>query len=120
VRAKSSWNYGDHGGVQAAAELEAAVLVAAERQTSISVAGSGAIEPTPTTDLDAMLYRKGPGMEDKFYFIGHALMENRDGLFVDSPFTKDSGHAERLAALESGIVNLMTPGSAKLSCTFHE
>ena len=53
-----------------------------------------------TTDPDAMLYRKGPGMEANLCFIGHALMENRNGLFVDARLTKVSGHAERLAALE--------------------
>ena len=52
------------------------------------------------TDPDAMLYRKGPGMEAKLCFIGHALMENRQGLFVDTRLTKVSGHAERLAALD--------------------
>ena len=55
---------------------------------------------TSTTDPDAMLYRKGPGMEAKLCFIGHALMENRNGLFVETRLTKVSGHAERLAALE--------------------
>ena len=30
-----------------------------------------------TTDPEAMLYRKGPGMEAKLCFIGHGLMENR-------------------------------------------
>src|ERR1700726_1987065 len=30
-----------------------------------------------TTDPDARLYRKGPGMEAKLCFIGHGLMENR-------------------------------------------
>jgi len=53
-----------------------------------------------TSDPDAMLYRKGPGMEAKLCFIGHALMENRNGLFVETRLTKVSGHAERLAALE--------------------
>src|SRR4051812_13718822 len=47
-----------------------------------------------------MLYRKGPGMEARLCFIGHALMENRHGLFVDTRLTRVSGHAERLAALE--------------------
>ena len=32
-----------------------------------------------TTDPDARLYRKGPGKETKLSFMGHALMENRDG-----------------------------------------
>ena len=47
-----------------------------------------------------MLYRKGPGMEAKLYFIGHGLMENRSGLIVDARLTRVSGHAERLAALD--------------------
>ena len=39
-----------------------------------------------TTDPDARLYRKGPGMEAKLCFIGHGLMENRSGLIVDARF----------------------------------
>lgn len=53
-----------------------------------------------TTDPDARLYRKGPGMEAKLCFIGHGLMENRSGLIVDARLTRISGHAERLAALD--------------------
>ena len=53
-----------------------------------------------TTDPDARLYRKGPGMEAKLCFIGHGLMENRSGLLVDTRLTRVSGHAERLAALD--------------------
>ena len=53
-----------------------------------------------TTDPDAMLYRKGSGMEARLCFIGHGLMENRSGLLVDTRLTRVSGHAERLAALE--------------------
>jgi hypothetical protein len=52
-----------------------------------------------TTDPDAKLYRKGPGKEAKLCFIGHALMENRHGLFVDACLTPADGHAERIAAL---------------------
>jgi transposase len=52
-----------------------------------------------TTDPDARLYRKGPGMEAKLCYIGHGLMENRSGLIVDARLTRVSGHAERLAAL---------------------
>jgi transposase len=55
---------------------------------------------TSTSDPDAMLYRKGSGMEAKLCFIGHALMENRHGLFIDTRLTRVSGHAERLAALD--------------------
>ena len=53
-----------------------------------------------TTDPDARLYRKGPGMEARLCFIGHGLMENRSGLIVDARLTGVSGHAERLAALD--------------------
>jgi len=53
-----------------------------------------------TSDPDARLYRKGPGMEAKLCYIGHGLMENRSGLIVDARLTRVSGHAERLAALD--------------------
>ena len=53
-----------------------------------------------TTDPEALLYRKGPGMEARLCYIGHGLMENRSGLIVDTRLTLVSGHAERLAALE--------------------
>jgi transposase len=52
-----------------------------------------------TTDPEARLYRKGPGMEAKLCFIGHALMENRSALIVDTCLTSADGHAERIAAL---------------------
>ena len=35
-----------------------------------------------TTDPEARLYRKGRGKEAKLCFMGHALMENRNGLIV--------------------------------------
>ena len=38
-------------------------------------------------------------MEAKLCFIGHCLMENRNGLIVDAWLTPADGHAERLAAL---------------------
>ena len=53
-----------------------------------------------TTDPEALLYRKGPGMEAKLCYIGHGLMENRSGLIVDARLTRVSGYAERLAALD--------------------
>src|SRR5476649_2886632 len=53
-----------------------------------------------TSDPDAMLYRKGSGMEAKLCYIGHTLMENRHGIFVETRLTRVSGHAERLAALD--------------------
>lgn len=60
-----------------------------------------------TTDPDALLYRKSPGTGAKLCYMGHVLMENRNGLVVDAETTRVSGHAERLAALEmiDGIVD---------------
>jgi IS5 family transposase len=68
---------------------------------------------TSTTDPDAMLYRKGPGMEARLCFIGHGLMENRSGLLVDARLTRVSGHAERLAALE--MVEALGRGSRPIT-----
>lgn len=68
-----------------------------------------------TTDPDAMLYRKGPGMEAKLCFIAHALMENRNGLFVAARLTKVSGHAERLAALDMIEAHANRPGAITLA-----
>jgi hypothetical protein len=39
-------------------------------------------------------------MEARLCYIGHALMENRNGLFVQTRLTRVSGHAERLTALD--------------------
>jgi len=51
------------------------------------------------TDPDARLYRKGGGKEAKLCYMGHALMENRNGLVVEACLTHADGHAERNAAL---------------------
>ncbi len=52
-----------------------------------------------TTDPDARLYRKGNGRESRLCFMGHVLMENRNGLAVDAVLTRATGTAEREAAL---------------------
>ena len=51
-----------------------------------------------TTDPDARLYRKGDGLESKLCYMGHVLMENRNGLAVDAMVTQATGTAERDAA----------------------
>jgi len=53
-----------------------------------------------TTDPDARLLKKGKGKESKLCFMGHALMENRNGLVVDSRLTLANGTAEWNAALD--------------------
>jgi len=52
-----------------------------------------------TTDPDARLYRKAAGKESRLCFMGHVLMENRNGLAVDATLTHATGTAEREATL---------------------
>src|ERR1700740_1716713 len=51
------------------------------------------------TDPEARLYRKGDGQPAKLCYMGHALMENRNGLAVGGLATLATGTAEREAAL---------------------
>lgn len=53
-----------------------------------------------TSDPEARLYRKGDGQPAKLCYMGHALMENRNGLAVAGGVTQASGTAEREAALD--------------------
>ena len=64
-----------------------------------------------TTDPDARLYKKSPGTGAMLCFIGHALMENRNGLIVQGDLTQADGHAERRAALD--MVHRHSPGSTR-------
>jgi transposase len=52
-----------------------------------------------TTDPEARLYRKGNGRESRLCYMGHALMENRNGLVVGGLVSEADGTAEREAAL---------------------
>jgi transposase len=52
-----------------------------------------------TTDPDARLYKKSKGSEAKLSYLGHGLMENRNGLLVRTMVTQADGTAERDAAL---------------------
>ena len=52
------------------------------------------------TDPEARLYRKGNGRESRLCYMGHALMENRNGLVVGGAVTRATGTAERDAALD--------------------
>lgn len=53
-----------------------------------------------TTDPEAKLFKKGKGREAKLAYLGHVLMENRNGLVVDVELTQATGTAERKAALK--------------------
>jgi transposase len=52
-----------------------------------------------TTDPQARLYKKAAGQEAKLCYLGHLLMENRNGLVVNTRLTEADGHAERRAAV---------------------
>jgi transposase len=51
------------------------------------------------TDPESRLYKKSSGSEAKLSYLGHALMENRNGLVVDACVSQATGTAEREAAL---------------------
>jgi transposase len=50
------------------------------------------------TDPDARLFRKGNSVGAQLCYMGHALMENRNGLVVDARVSHATGTAEREAA----------------------
>lgn len=50
------------------------------------------------TDGDARLARKGPGKEAKLSYMGHTVMENRNGLIVKAATSHATGKAEREVA----------------------
>ena len=50
-----------------------------------------------STDSDSRLFRKGKTASE-LRFMGHTLMENRNGLIVNAMVTQADGHAEREAA----------------------
>ena len=70
-----------------------------------------------TTDPDARLYRKGNGQESRLCYMGHAIMENRNGLAICGEVTPATGTAEREAALawidEHGPDHRITLGGDK-------
>ena len=53
-----------------------------------------------TTDPEARLYKKAKGQESKLCYLGHVVMENRNGLAVNARITEASGTAERQAAAD--------------------
>ena len=52
-----------------------------------------------TTDPGARLFRKSKGSEAKLHYMGHVLMENRNGLLLQTFLTEATGRAERDAAM---------------------
>jgi len=60
-----------------------------------------------TTDPEAKLYRKADGQPSRLAYMGHVLMENRNGLVVGAMVTQATGTAEREAAL--GMIEALKP-----------
>nr|WP_208022471.1 IS5 family transposase [Aestuariicella hydrocarbonica] len=52
------------------------------------------------TDGDAMMAKKGPGKEAKLSYMGHTVMENRNGLIVKAAASQATGKAEREVAAD--------------------
>ena len=55
---------------------------------------------TSTTDPDALLFRKSSNTAAELSFMGHVLIENRNGLIVDAELTQADGYAERSTAID--------------------
>jgi hypothetical protein len=51
-----------------------------------------------TSDPDAKLYRKAAGREARLSYMGHVVMENRNGLAVAGTVSRADGTAERRAS----------------------
>jgi transposase len=72
-----------------------------------------------TTDPDARLYKKSYGKESHLAYLGHALVENRNGLIAAAMVTQADGFAEREAALlmladkQEGRTRRITVGADK-------
>ena len=72
------------------------------RNPSVNFRGTTRTNDThqSTTDPEARLYKKAVGQEAKLCYMGHVLMEHRNGLVVDARLTPATGTAEREAALD--------------------
>ena len=66
-----------------------------------------------TTDPEAKLYRKANGREAKLSYLGHALMENRNGLAVGGMVTLADGTAERRAS--EALLKKQVKGSKRIT-----
>ena len=53
-----------------------------------------------TSDPEARLFKKSAGTQARLCYMGHVIMENRNGLAVSARLTQASGTAEREACLE--------------------
>lgn len=66
------------------------------------------------TDPEARLYKKSAGQEAKLSYLGHVLVENRNGLIAAAMTTQADGLAERDAGLLM-LKELQAPGSRRIT-----
>jgi hypothetical protein len=70
-----------------------------------------------STDPESKIYTKSKGVAAKLNYMGHVLMENRNGIAVQATVTEAAYHAEHDAALdmldEQGGANKKTLGGDK-------
>lgn len=99
--------------VQPQPEIETAPMTRPARNTEVNFRGEKRSNAThaSTTDPEARLYKKSPGVGAMLCFMGHTLMENRSGLIVQADLTQADGHAERRAAL--AMIHRHSPGSTR-------
>ena len=92
---------------------ETAAMIRKSRNAEVNFPGQRRSNAThaSSTDPDARLYKKSPGARAMLCFVGHALMENRSGLIVQSDLTHADGHAERRAALD--MIHRHSAGSTR-------
>src|SRR4029077_12414425 len=68
-----------------------------------------------TTDKDARLFRKAEGQESRLAYLGHTLMENRNGLIVaaDATLATGTGEGEAAATFSERLPEGATLGADK-------
>jgi len=88
-------------------------MASSDRNAEVDFRGTRRSNAThaSVTDPDARLYRKGKGKPAHLCYMGHALMENRNGLVVETELTRADGCAERAAAL--AMINRYSSGSTR-------
>jgi DDE family transposase len=89
----------------------------AGRNPSVDFPGQARTNDThvSTTEPEARLYKKAPGQPAELSYLGHVLMENRNGLAMQATVTPATGTAEREAA-RTMATTLPGTGAKTMAC----
>src|SRR5881628_744203 len=71
------------------------------------------MRPMRARPMSMPSYRKGDGQESRLCYMGHVLMENRNGLAVTGDVTQATGTAERMTALD--LIGRHRPGERRIT-----